>query len=336
MPNFERSISTGKSSLGNSYSYDKLLGVVSKSNDGSVFSRTSKISVTLKDTDNYYDKLRRMTDDEYKSAGGCDLSAIFLPFQSANASGGVPGFNPFLPVQDPEWQEVDMFEILPFEYASGVTNQIKDRWSAPSGDGLNGLLSSDSFNVDPNQYREPGDVRGIGLRLPIMGVGWGYTLDDEPWPPGSGVGINAKFKGQKSDGKELDPSDYIAAPIDFRFDTERGVWTALGGRVVRYKIIGPILEGIPAIGVCKKYNGVKVKGEPVPVALVAGQKVNDEIYAIRPAGGVIGTPLYEGLPVVWQEVARLPTGQHQFQHYQMVAQLVAGWDYPRGHPTIKE
>lgn len=333
MPNFERSAYSRRSN-NNPYSYDKIFALVRNADNTSVLGRTSRVSVVIKDTESFHTELESMDDATYKNAAGSDLSAIFMPYQShGGVSGSMPGFNSYLPTPDPK--EVNFYSILPFQWSSGANSVVMDRWVATSGDSLGSLVSAEKHYIDMDRYRDLDYIRGVGLRLPIMGVGWGYTTDDDPWPSGgAGPSGTRYFKGDLQSGWQLDPSDYIAAPIDLRYDPERHVWTTTGSDIVRFKITATPLTGTPPVAMAKRFDGTVLKEPAFPIALAASHSINDEIYATKPKGGVIGNPTHQALPIEWQEVIRMPNGQYQFMHYMMLAQNMAGWGMPMGHPIM--
>lgn len=335
MPNFERINSNNKIPTSNAYSYDKLLGKMKPSVDNSVIGRTHKTLVSLQDSYNYDDRLQKMSDDEYQASAGCDLSAIFMPFATQSAGSGMPGFVALPPKTD---YGITMQRLFPFEYASGVSTVLKDRYHAPSGDSLGSVVSFNTHPINVDIFRSLDDIRSIGIRLPAMGVGWGYTKEKQiAWPSGSvanpASGITY-FKGGYVDGYNVDPSDYVTAPIDLRYDEERAVWTSFSTDIVRFKITQTPVEGTPTIALCKKYNGSATRGEETPIALEVSHIINDEIYAVIPVGGIYREPSYQGEKVIWQEVAQLPIGQYQHMHYQMLADNSAGWGLPMGHPIL--
>lgn len=87
--------------------------------------------------------------------------------------------------------------------------------------------------------REPdltGGVRAMGLRLPLMGVGWGYDWEGEPVPSfrdvlytEAGVEIPASstspIDGGFPTGYLNRPDWWAAGPLDVLYDRRRGVWT---------------------------------------------------------------------------------------------------------------
>lgn len=81
----------------------------------------------------------------------------------------------------------------------------------------NGLLHSMYDYRDPNKYSE--SYNFIALRGPLMLHSWGYDLDGKPVP---------NLGGQSSSFPNnwlQKPNTWPVAPIDLRFDQQRGVWT---------------------------------------------------------------------------------------------------------------
>ena len=84
------------------------------------------------------------------------------------------------------------------------------------------------INLD-NQQSYADDYRYLAMRGPMIMQGWGYDLHGKPVPNASGdsggsfssVGKSDKFK----ENWLADARDWPVAPIDLRFDRERGVWT---------------------------------------------------------------------------------------------------------------
>jgi hypothetical protein len=342
MPNFERTNFTGKSPGSDSYSYEKLVGRVASSADNSPAGKTNKVSVVLQDSYNYYDKLQRMPRSEYKESAGCDLSAVFMPFGTQSIGSGLPGFVGLPPKTN---YGITMQKLFPFEYASGNATVLKDKIHAASGDSLGSVVSFNKYPVNINSFRSLDDIRSMGIRLPAMGVGWGYTKEKQiAWPSGSAPAGQVEgthypsgttfFQGGYQDGYNVDPSHYPAAPIDFRYDEERNVWTCFSTDIVRFKITQTPVEGTPTIALCKKYNGIETRGPEVPIALEVTHVINQEVYAVIPVGGVYRDPSYQGEKVIWQEIMRMPSGQYEHMHYQMLANNAPGWGLPMGHPIL--
>ena len=243
MPSYEQSLS-GRHSAKNFYSFDKILATMelkapSNAKPYSTLQRMGRVNVSIKDTDSFYETVQNMSEDQYYRSGAVDLSALFMPFTSAiGPQDGMPGLHAKVEKTVlPNKTDILGQHILPFEWQPDGSNNdfVVDRYQSPSGDGIRDILSGDRHYGDINQFRDKYDVRGIGLRLPIMGVGWGYTLNTgQAMPSGTKEEITKfptgtkVFKGGTTEGWQVDPADYIAAPIDFRYDERRHVWTCGG------------------------------------------------------------------------------------------------------------
>ena len=76
---------------------------------------------------------------------------------------------------------------------------------------LNSKASVDKFTVEVE------NIRGVGLRSPMVLTGWGFDVDGKP-VPGDGTNFNSDaFKN---------PANWKSGPLDVRWDDERKVWAA--------------------------------------------------------------------------------------------------------------
>lgn len=75
-----------------------------------------------------------------------------------------------------------------------------------------------------NDYSQYDWYRAIGLKGPLVIVGWGYDVDGRPVPnakvDASGRGLTQYFE----DDWLRKPQDWKAGPLDVRWDQDRGVW----------------------------------------------------------------------------------------------------------------
>lgn len=184
---------------------------------------------------------------EYKNIAGSDLSLLFAPYETVysrpSGSHGMPHFYESAPsgVSDDIYGE----NLLPFDYtpSSGGYN-FKEVSSNPSGHPVHSIVSSDFYAGRTDQIYDTNVYRGVGLRAPIMIVGWGYDSGGNPMP--ADESDSSKFKGGYDHGKYLDPKDYIAAPFDVRYNAERGVWEAGGGMSKHRHLKDTAQDGGPA------------------------------------------------------------------------------------------
>ena len=83
------------------------------------------------------------------------------------------------------------------------------------------------FNDEYASYKgshvEVTNIRGVGLRSPMVVTGWGFDLNGNPVP--ADTGDNTKF----ASGAFSDISNWKSGPVDLRWDDERKVWAAGGG-----------------------------------------------------------------------------------------------------------
>src|SRR5688500_192022 len=101
-----------------SYSYNKLLAVFNKNGgDTSQIGRAYRADVFLQNHISYEDSVAGMHADTYKSAAGCDLSAIFMPYESVVGSGGnLPGFHSSVNPSGSTSGTAGIYELLPFRW----------------------------------------------------------------------------------------------------------------------------------------------------------------------------------------------------------------------------
>lgn len=212
-----------------------ILGTFYKGNGGeeSVSGRNDKNRIFIQDGPTYESALTGMSQNEFKHSGGANLSAIFIPFQSRKEADEMPAFYKHIEdTPNSDGMTPALMEVLPFRWDKNRTSYIYDRWGTTSGDGLANLISDTEFRGDSDRFRDISNVRSIAFRLPMMAAGWGFTTDGLPWPSGEwGDFRTPKFKGgfDKHAGWMVDPADYIAAPIDLRYDRDHHVWTAPRG-----------------------------------------------------------------------------------------------------------
>ena len=197
-------------------SYTKIIGTFFHDSTSSglidnSISKRNKVSIALKTTETFDRSLAIMESGLYQNTGGSDLSALFIPFvATVNSNMNMPSVSGL----DGDLDEINARTLLPFEFNASGINKFKDLNSlSASGDAVVGLVSANRYYDSPLNIRQVSDVRGIGLRLPLMGIGWGYNTNNEKIPAGSGAN---KFKGEVDYGWQVDPKDYIAAPIDLR------------------------------------------------------------------------------------------------------------------------
>lgn len=130
-------------------------------------------------------------------------SSIYMPSFTIPVETGLPGTSIDL---NPFHRDMDIKYIT---QGTGIPD-----W------GLNTIQPDNSGEISFSEFP---DYRGIGLRLPAIGVGWGYDVDGLPVP------ADPDNPDEFMDGHRYKMSEWKAGPIDLRWDESRGVWTATGG-----------------------------------------------------------------------------------------------------------
>lgn len=354
MPSFEKSsIQEQTSQRAGGGSYDKILAIFNNSQDRktTALERSKRVNISLKTAENFESTLMQCPSGDYRNVAGSDISAIFMPYQTMLGSGShtMPAFASGIQILVPTFQSgsgINTFDILPFQWdfkLPNVSGLVYDRTINPSGDGFKNLVSGNQYYGDSDRYRNISEERGIGLRLPAMGVGWGFTTKKKPWPAGSGT----LFKGDVAEGYRVDPKDYIAAPIDLRYDTKRNVWSATGGADgIWAKILNAGLLGENG-NLYNIYSWIEMTTDAsgiitsIPISSNPSSGTLDKNWSYE----VNNTPNLPSGLIVWL----IPdensdnysffypgpaTGEFQYQEYVVVAQHRSGWTFDRSCPLI--
>lgn len=353
LPTFHNLVkSKGSYGGAESSSYDKILAIFN-TGDGSnsVLSRTYQTQVALKTAANYEYVLGIMSSGEYQYSAGCDLSAIFMPYQSVIKNATMPSFyyGASTTSAAASGNEPNNVDLMPFQWNNKRGDVVLDRWLAVSGDAIKALVSDDVYRGNVDEYRDISNERGVGFRLPMMGVGWGYTLEGDPWPSGNKVQNKKTFKGDYTNGWQVNPKDYVAAPIDLRYDRERHVWTINGDNGLYARITDHVLVPGPNGGDFRPaYSWIeqlvtssgtfesKPNGQ---TGTYSAYDINDNMAenglvvrlrkaissATEETGSVAGEEIY------LFNIETIPVGIKRYQVYTMVSDNVAGWDYSRFH-----
>jgi hypothetical protein len=137
---------------------------------------------------------------------GATLSPFLQPTSTSDISG------PITTIHQPA-------HMVRFSLGSGTGHDIE----YVARDGVYPVNLSVSY--PSGNYSTQNWYRAQGLKLPAVGVGWGFDIYGKPVPNReeiNGRGTTAYFEDDWL-GK---PQNWKAGPIDLRWDNERGVWTA--------------------------------------------------------------------------------------------------------------
>ena len=189
-----------------------------------------KAQMSILDTNEYNKYVKSLDNNEFQKSAGVDISNIFFPFKTEErvVNSVMPCYKKFDNNLEPGLKNVGtIYDLNPYLWERGETTELSDRYDSDAdADHMSDVLSND-FNLDTSRYRDNHNIRGIGLRLPMMGVGWGLTARNALCMP-SGTTVD-KWHGDVPSGCMVNPDQYVAAPVDMRYDESKGVWTAPRG-----------------------------------------------------------------------------------------------------------
>lgn len=327
----------------------KIFALYDKNTDSSAIGRQNKAVVILKSDLSYNASLGFLASGLYTSAAGCDLSSIFFPYQARTSGTSVKDTMPLFdgkvqPSSTYGSKAVHLYSLMPYQFQNTNTTFIQDMTYVPSGDSHKSLVSSELFRGNVDNMRSMDDIRAIGMRLPAVGVGWGYTTWGDPFPSGDilGSGHTARYQWRTStvsgyanaeEGWRVDPNSYVAAPIDLRYDPHNHVWTAPKGfwaevasqgsglyswREIIYGFNGIVSYGSRS-GNTNQSPAIEANHDSDASGIVFLQPKDYKHYYLFGKGGGGGSDIS----------AR---GQYQYMVYQMISNNSPGWDYVRAHP----
>lgn len=128
-------------------------------------------------------------------------------------------------------------ELNPF--TSGDPTSLITRGDSPS---LDGMINYDGLFVKSGDQEGDLIARGVGIRFPMIGVGWGRDTDGNPVP------AHPDKTGEYHPDFRTNTSLWKAGPVDIRWDESRGVWAAAGGGGGGFAVVKPTGEPVPGIG----------------------------------------------------------------------------------------
>ncbi len=161
----------------------------------------------------------------------------------------------------------------------------------PFGSGHNiKVVGGDSSITD--LFDDHSSYRPVGLRLPLVGTGWGYNTDGKPVPNKSGNGSSDQF----ADNYRTDTGKWVSGPIDLRWDASKGVWGAggAGGGVIRATMIdgnsAKLLRGGDTVDVTNWLGSNIGAGDKVYLSLDENEYciVNQMYYSVGSVVSSIG------------------------------------------------
>jgi hypothetical protein len=154
----------------------------------------------------------------YQTTSACSMDSVFRGFSTASGASGIPHYQK---VDGRVSNAITLTSLNHFQSGSDI------QWLTfnPEYSGLNSRKRSINFD----------DARPVGIRLPQVGVGYGYTIFGNP-VPGTGslysasgglIPANSGSRNFLANYRQRQ-DQWIAAPIEQFYDPFRCVWGAKG------------------------------------------------------------------------------------------------------------
>ena len=144
--------------------------------------------------------------------------------------------------------------IGPADYSAGVEiGHDVDEVARGTLESIGDLSTGNSGSIDMRhgEIRHTKDYRFLALKGPLVLQGWGYDMHGHPIPnngaDADAIGVSTSYANCDDAFKEgflQDPSGWPVAPVDLKYDRERGVWAADPGyRMYKVKAEADIEAG---------------------------------------------------------------------------------------------
>ena len=166
----------------------------------------------------------------YQSTALMSLDGIFRPFTTASGNDGSHGYMPHFEKPTSSATSPTVFNLNPF--ASGNIYSV----GIPTNTDIGYVLSGDDYTIRDQLYSQnaiPSSIRGVGLRAPLVMVGWGYDTNGKPVPNSNPNNPTDNF----AQNYRTDSREWKAGPLDARWDNDRKVWVAAGDSLSLYVVI---------------------------------------------------------------------------------------------------
>jgi len=173
---------------------------------------------------------------EFEKKAVMDLGGLFRPFETSGVRGhGLPAFSGVMPT---DANPVTAMSLNPFKITetlqgSGLGHDIE---YIARGTGITAI--TDLSILKAGTYGSELQ-RGLGLRAPMVLVGWGFDLNNKPVPNLTPSTPSSKF----ADNYLRRPELWKAGPLDVRWDESRGVWSAAGSVFRIARLVEHLIPG---------------------------------------------------------------------------------------------
>jgi len=240
-----------------------------------IYSNIPSISVDIMNVDSFADKSKNFIyvsgdntrSHPWNSIGAVGLDGVFAPYSTqydddrtgpflphwtSPSISGTPTsttLNPFNPFNNLQNISPSGHTVLNDPWSSGGHNISFALNYNPNDTGYNSIYPSGSgspasYDFETDHFVrhtvETSGIRGVGLRSPIVLTGWGYDVNGDPVPSGTGI-ING-ISGIHPEAT-WNPATWKSGPVDLRWDEERGVWTGGEGGE---EFISFVIDNIPS------------------------------------------------------------------------------------------
>ena len=193
---------------------------------GGVITQAGQISGTSIVTESFLEARADLGGGNYKDIGGMSLEGMFRPYcTSISGDTNLPKFI----------QPISYSTIISSGSLSGTivpSNLVSALNPFPSGHNITYVVRGDTLPTNLNVLTDsgttayPSNNRGVALKLPAIGYGFGLDTNGN-YVPGNVSGYNPDYASNQS--------GWMVGPIDLRWDSINGVWTAAStGRTTLY------------------------------------------------------------------------------------------------------
>lgn len=197
--------------------------------------------------------------EDYEQKAFMELGGLFRPFETIPLDNNLPGFT-----------IVEPSEATPATSASLNPFKLAEEFNGDSvGHDIEYIARGDSIPTDLSIKKagaySTNRFRGLGLRAPVVLVGWGFDINGKPVPNANSETPNDDFITDYLQKPHL----WKAGPLDVRWNENRGVWQASGGSgIKRARLTSDLLSGTSASAVIITYDldlNMDVDGDSITV-----------------------------------------------------------------------
>jgi len=173
--------------------------------------------------------------DDYENKAMMDMNGMFRPFCTQESSyTDFPCFKQVTPTDSKKITDVSLNPFKSSEEYYGDSDGHDIEIVSRAED----IEELEDFNIKRAGEYSSDIVRAVGLRGPVVIVGWGFDTKGKPVPNENPSNPTENFY----DDYLRRPDKWKAGPLDVRWDEERGVWKASGGSSVKRAVLKNILH----------------------------------------------------------------------------------------------